>query len=121
MAGLEVEECRPASAEFSNVVVARILSAEKHPDADKLKLCSVDTGEHGVLQIVCGAPNAAAGLVVPCALVGAKLPGIEIRKAKVRGVESHGMLCSARELGLSEDHGGLLTLPADAPIGQNVR
>lgn len=121
MAGLEVEECRPASADFDKVVVARILSAEKHPDADKLKLCSVDTGEHGVLQIVCGAPNAAAGLVVPCALVGAQLPGIEIRKAKVRGVESHGMLCSARELGLSEDHGGLLTLPADAPLGQDVR
>ena len=121
MAGLEVEECRPASAEFSNVVVARILSAEKHPDADKLKLCSVDTGEHGVLQIVCGAPNAAAGMVVPCALVGAKLPGIEIRKAKVRGVESFGMLCSARELGLSEDHGGLLPLPDDAPLGKNIR
>lgn len=121
MAGLEVEERRPASAEFSSVVVARILTAEKHPDADKLKLCSVDTGEHGVLQIVCGAPNAAAGLVVPCALVGATLPGIEIKKAKVRGVESFGMLCSARELGLSEDHGGLLTLPADAPIGQNIR
>ncbi|MEW6513163.1 MAG: phenylalanine--tRNA ligase subunit beta [Pseudomonadota bacterium] len=121
MAGLEVEECRPASADFSNVVVARILSAEKHPDADKLKLCSVDTGEHGVLQIVCGAPNAAAGMVVPCALVGAKLPGIEIRKAKVRGVESFGMLCSARELGLSEDHGGLLPLPDDAPLGQNIR
>jgi len=121
MAGLEVEECRPVSADFSQVVVARILTAEKHPDADKLKLCSVDTGEHGVLQIVCGAPNAAAGLVVPCALVGAKLPGIEIKKAKVRGVESHGMLCSARELGLSEDHGGLLTLPESTPIGRSVR
>jgi phenylalanyl-tRNA synthetase beta chain len=121
MAGLEVEECRPASADFSNVVVARILTAEKHPDADKLKLCSVDTGDHGVLQIVCGAPNAAAGMLVPCALVGAKLPGIEIKKAKVRGIESHGMLCSARELGLSEDHGGLLPLPADAPIGQSIR
>jgi phenylalanyl-tRNA synthetase beta chain len=121
MAGLEVEECRPASADFSSVVVARIISAEKHPDADKLKLCSVDTGEHGVLQIVCGAPNAAAGMVVPCALVGAKLPGIEIKKAKVRGVESFGMLCSARELGLSEDHGGLLPLPAEAPLGQNIR
>jgi phenylalanyl-tRNA synthetase beta chain len=121
MAGLEVEECRPASADFSSVVVARILTAEKHPDADKLKLCSVDTGEHGVLQIVCGAPNAAAGMLVPCALVGAKLPGIEIKKAKVRGVESFGMLCSARELGLSEDHGGLLPLPADAPLGQSIR
>lgn len=121
MAGLEVEECRPASADFSQVVIARILTAEKHPDADKLKLCSVDTGEHGVLQIVCGAPNAAAGMVVPCALVGARLPGIEIKKAKVRGVESFGMLCSARELGMSEDHGGLLALPDDAPIGQSVR
>ena len=121
MAGLEVEECRPASADFTNVVVARILTAEKHPDADKLKLCSVDTGRHGVLQIVCGAPNAAAGLVVPCALVGAQLPGFQIKKAKVRGVESFGMLCSARELGLSEDHGGLLPLPADAPLGLSVR
>lgn len=121
MAGLEVEECHPVGAAFSQVVVARILSAEKHPDADKLKLCSVDTGEHGILQIVCGAPNAAAGLVVPCALVGAKLPGIEIKKAKVRGIESAGMLCSARELGLSEDHGGLLALPADAPIGRDIR
>jgi len=121
MAGLEVEETRPAAAEFSNVVVARVLSVEKHPDADKLKLCKVDTGEHGVLAIVCGAPNVAADMVVPCALVGAALPGIEIKKAKVRGIESFGMLCSARELGLSEDHGGLLPLPADAPIGQNVR
>jgi phenylalanyl-tRNA synthetase beta chain len=121
MAGLEVEECRPASADFSSVVVARVLSVEKHPDADKLKLCKVDTGEHGVLQIVCGAPNVAAEMVVPCALVGAKLPGIEIKKAKVRGIESFGMLCSARELGLSDDHGGLLSLPVDAPIGQSVR
>jgi len=121
MAGLEVEECRPASADFSNVVVAKVLSVEKHPDADKLKLCKVDTAEHGVLQIVCGAPNVAADMIVPCALVGAKLPGIEIKKAKVRGIESFGMLCSARELGLSDDHGGLLPLPADAPIGQNIR
>ena len=120
MAGLEVEERRPASAGFSQVV-ARVLSVEKHPDADKLKLCKVDAGEHGILQIVCGAPNAAQDMVVPCALVGAKLPGIEIKKAKVRGIESFGMLCSARELGLSEDHGGLLPLPADAPIGENVR
>jgi len=121
MAGLEVEECRPASADFSQVVVARVLSAEKHPDADKLKLCSVDAGDHGVLQIVCGAPNVTAGMTVPCALVGAKLPGIDIKKAKVRGVESFGMLCSARELGLSEDHGGLLALPATLPLGQDVR
>lgn len=121
MAGLEVEECRPASAEFSQVVVARILSAEKHPDADRLKLCRVDAGQHGVLQIVCGAPNAAAGMVVPCALVGAKLPGLEIKKAKVRGIESFGMLCSKRELGLADDHGGLMVLPEDAPIGEDLR
>ncbi len=121
MAGLEVEEAVPVAAEFSNVVIARVLSAEKHPDADKLKLCSVDAGEFGVLQIVCGAPNVAPNIQVPCALVGAKLPGIEIKKAKVRGVESFGMLCSARELGLSGDHSGLLVLPADAPIGADVR
>jgi phenylalanyl-tRNA synthetase beta chain len=121
MAGLEVEETQSVAPAFNNIVVARVLSTEKHPDADKLKLCKVDTGEHGVLQIVCGAPNVAAEMVVPCALVGAKLPGIEIKKAKVRGVESFGMLCSARELGLSEDHSGLLPLPADAPIGQDVR
>ena len=121
MAGLEVEEAKPVAADFSNVVVARVLSTEKHPDADKLKLCKVDTGEYGVLQIVCGAPNVAPEMRVPCALVGAKLPGLEIKRAKVRGVESFGMLCSARELGLSEDHGGLLALPADAPIGADVR
>ncbi|MBI4998267.1 MAG: phenylalanine--tRNA ligase subunit beta, partial [Rhodocyclales bacterium] len=121
MAGLEVEERRAAAADFSGVVVARVLSTEKHPDADKLKLCQVDTGEHGVLQIVCGAPNVAPGMVAPCALVGAKLPGIEIRKAKVRGVESFGMMCSARELGMSEDHGGLLALPDDAPVGTDIR
>ncbi|MCX8087277.1 MAG: phenylalanine--tRNA ligase subunit beta [Rhodocyclaceae bacterium] len=121
MAGLEVEECRPAGAEFSKVVVARILTAEKHPDADRLKLCSVDAGVHGVLSIVCGAPNAAAGLKVPCALIGAKLPGLEIKKAKVRGIESHGMLCSARELGISEDQSGLLVLPEDAPVGEDLR
>ncbi len=121
MAGLEVEETRPVAPAFGGVVVARVLSTEKHPDADKLKLCKVDTGEHGVLQIVCGAPNVAPDMLVPCALVGARLPGIEIKKAKVRGVESFGMLCSARELGLSEDHGGLLALPADAPIGRDIR
>jgi phenylalanyl-tRNA synthetase beta chain len=122
MAGLEVEESRAATPDFQGVVVARVLSTEKHPDADKLKLCKVDTGSaNGVLQIVCGAPNVAPGMVVPCALVGAKLPGIEIKKAKVRGVESFGMMCSARELGMSEDHGGLLALPDDAPIGTDIR
>jgi phenylalanyl-tRNA synthetase beta chain len=121
MAGLEVEECRPVGADFSNVIVAEVLSVEKHPDADKLKLCSVDVGESGPLQIVCGAPNVAAGMKVPCARVGAKLPGIEIKKAKVRGIESFGMLCSARELGFSDDHGGLLPLAADALVGEDIR
>ncbi len=121
MAGLEVEERRPASADFSNVVVAEVLSVEKHPDADKLKLCTVDVGESSPLQIVCGAPNAAVGMKVPCARVGAKLPGIDIKRAKVRGIESFGMLCSARELGLSDDHGGLLPLAADAPVGEDIR
>ena len=121
MAGLEVEERRPAAADFSSVVVAEVLSVEKHPDADKLKLCSVNVGESGPLRIVCGAPNVAAGMKVPCARVGARLPGIEIRQAKVRGIESFGMLCSARELGLSADHGGLLPLAADAPVGEDIR
>ena len=128
MAGLEVEERRAAGASalrpggnFSGVVVAEVLSVEKHPDADKLKLCSVNVGESSPLQIVCGAPNVAAGMKVPCARVGAKLPGIEIKRAKVRGIESFGMLCSARELGLSEDHGGLLPLAADAPVGEDIR
>jgi phenylalanyl-tRNA synthetase beta chain len=121
MAGLEVEENEPVAPEFAGVVVAHVLSVEKHPDADKLKLCSVDVGEAAPVQIVCGAPNVAAGMKVPCARVGAILPGIEIRKAKVRGVESQGMLCSARELGLSEDHAGLLPLAADAVVGEDIR
>jgi phenylalanyl-tRNA synthetase beta chain len=121
MAGLEVEEVDPVAPAFESVVVAEVLSAEKHPDADKLKLCRVNAGGAEPLQIVCGAPNVAPGMKVPCALVGAKLPGIEIKKAKVRGIESFGMLCSARELGLSEDHGGLLALPSDAPVGTSIR
>ncbi|MDR2259687.1 MAG: phenylalanine--tRNA ligase subunit beta [Azoarcus sp.] len=122
MAGLEVEETRPVAPPFSGVVVARIVEAEKHPDADKLKLCKVDIGAGALLQIVCGAPNAAAGMKVPCAKVGARLPGdFAIEAAKLRGVESFGMLCSARELGLSDEHAGLLALPEDAPIGADLR
>lgn len=122
MAGLEVEENRPVAPAFDHVVVAEVLAVDKHPDADKLKLCKVDVGQGEPLQIVCGAPNVAAGMKVPCALVGAELPGIAIRKAKVRGIESFGMLCSARELGITdEDPGGLLALAADAPVGQDIR
>jgi len=121
MAGLEVEEMRPVAPPFSGVVVAQVLSVDKHPDADKLKLCRVDAGQGEPLQIVCGAPNVAAGMKVPCALVGAELPDLRIKQAKVRGVESNGMLCSARELGLSEDHGGLLALAETAAVGQDIR
>jgi len=122
MAGLEVEEMDPVAPAFDKVVVAQVLSREKHPDADRLSLCQVDAGEHGTLQIVCGAPNVAAGLKVPCALVGAALPGdFQIKKAKVRGIESSGMLCSAKELGISAEAEGLLVLPADAPVGQSIR
>jgi phenylalanyl-tRNA synthetase beta chain len=121
MAGLEVEEAIPAAPAFSGVVVARVVAIEKHPDADKLKLCTVDAGAHGLLKIVCGAPNVAPDMRVPCALVGARLPEMEIKRAKVRGIESSGMLCSARELGLSTDHAGLMALPVDAPVGEDVR
>lgn len=126
MSGLEVEESRPVAPPFSKVVVGQVLSVEKHPNADKLRLCQVDVGDGKPLGIVCGAPNVAPGMKAPCALVGAKLPTtdgqpLEIKAASVRGVESAGMLCSARELGLSEDHGGLLELDAAAPIGANIR
>jgi phenylalanyl-tRNA synthetase beta chain len=121
MGGLEVEEITPVAGEFSGIVVAHVKSVAPHPNADKLRVTEVDAGTGEILQIVCGAPNVAAGQKVPCALVGAKLPGLEIKKAKLRGVESSGMLCSARELGLSEDHGGLLVLDEDAPVGRDIR
>ncbi|MBL8329903.1 MAG: phenylalanine--tRNA ligase subunit beta [Rubrivivax sp.] len=130
MSGMEVEELRPVAPPFSGIVVAEIVTAEQHPNADKLRVCQVNAGMHapqGLLQIVCGAPNARAGIRVPLALVGAELPPGEDGKpfkigvGKLRGVESFGMLCSARELKLSEDHGGLLELAADAPVGADVR
>jgi phenylalanyl-tRNA synthetase beta chain len=122
MAGLEVEEATPVAPAFSGIVVAKILTAEPHPNADKLRVCQVDAGTGHPLQIVCGAPNAAAGIHVPLATVGAIMPGgMKIGVAKMRGVESSGMLCSARELGLSQDHAGLMLLPDDAPVGMDVR
>ena len=121
MGGLEVEEIAPVAAAFSGVVVAQVKSVAPHPNADKLRVAQVDAGTGETLTIVCGAPNVAAGQKVPCALVGAQLPDLEIRKAKLRGVESSGMLCSARELGLAEDHEGLLVLAEDAPVGRDVR
>jgi len=121
MAGLEVEDMQPVAAVFSKVVVAKILSAEKHPDADRLQVCKVDVGLAEPLQIVCGAPNARAGLIAPCAMVGAELPGISIKQAKVRGVESFGMMCSSKELGMSAEATGLLELDDGAVVGQSIR
>ena len=121
MAGLEVEEQMPVAAAFTHVVVAEVKTVAPHPNADKLRVTEVDAGTGSLLQIVCGAPNVDVGMRVPCAMVGALLPGLEIKAATLRGVESNGMLCSARELGLSDDHGGLLRLAADAPIGQDIR
>ena len=122
MAGLELEALVPVAPAFSRVVVAEILRAEPHPNADRLQLCEVRAGDGEPLRIVCGASNARAGLKTACALVGAVLPGgLEIRQAKVRGVESHGMLCSASELGLDQEASGILELPADAPVGMDLR
>ncbi|MDD2833764.1 MAG: phenylalanine--tRNA ligase subunit beta [Methylotenera sp.] len=121
MAGLEVEEMQPVAAPFNKVVVAKILSAEKHPDADRLQVCKVDVGLAEPLQIVCGAPNARAGLLAPCALVGAELPGFSIKQAKVRGIESFGMMCSSKELGITAEATGLLELDDNAVVGQDIR
>lgn len=119
MAGLEVDSVEPAAAILSQVVVGEILAAEPHPNADKLKVCTVSSGSDSH-QVVCGAPNARPGIKVPFALVGAKLDDFKIKKAKLRGVESFGMLCSERELGLSENHEGLMELADDAPVGTDI-
>jgi len=127
MAGLEVEETRPLAPPFTEVVVAEILEATQHPDADRLRVCKVNAGGE-TLQIVCGAPNARVGIKIPCALVGAQLPPSEeggkpfaIKLGKLRGVESQGMLCSGNELGVPQEADGIMELPLDAPIGQNIR
>ncbi len=128
MAGMEVEEARPAAPPFHGIVVGEVLSVERHPNADRLNVCQVNAGIDTILNIVCGAPNVRAGIKVPCALVGAELPPAEeggapftIKRGQLRGVASEGMLCSARELKLSEDHGGLLILDKHAVVGQNIR
>jgi phenylalanyl-tRNA synthetase beta chain len=122
MSGAEVESIRPVAPPFSGIVVGHIIAAEKHPDADKLKVCKVDIGAAEPLQIVCGAPNAAVGMKAPLATVGAVLPdGTVIGKGKLRGIESFGMLCSQRELGLSTEHAGLWALPESALVGQDIR
>ena len=127
MAGLEVEELQPVAPPFTGIVVGEIKEAVQHPDADRLRICQVDVGQGALLNIVCGAPNARVGIKIPCATVGAELPPGEdgkpfkIKVGKLRGVESQGMLCSAKELKIADDNGGLLELPADAPLGQNIR
>src|SRR6056300_308102 len=122
MAGLEVDAVEPAAQEFNGVVVGEVLSREQHPDADKLSVCSVNIGADEPSQIVCGAKNVAAGMKVPVATLNARLsPEFKIKKTKLRGVESLGMICSASELGLAESSDGILPLPADAPIGMDIR
>ena len=120
MAGLDVDDSHPLGASFSHVVVGEIVSIKKHPDADRLQVCDVNIGDK-TLQIVCGASNARQGIKVACALVGAKLPAIDIKEAKVRGVESFGMLCSLKELGLAEEAEGILELSHDLKNGSDLR
>lgn len=121
MAGLEVDDVQPAAADFSGVVVGQILVAEQHPQADKLQICTVTDGEQN-WQVICGAPNARAGLITAFARIGAQLPGdFNIKKAKLRGVESFGMLCSGAELGINDDQDGILELSVDAPVGLDLR
>ena len=122
MAGFELEALEAAAPPFSGVTVAEIVSVQRHPQADKLQVCRVSTGQGEALQIVCGASNARAGLKAALAVVGAKLPAdLEIKAAKLRGVDSFGMLASAKELGLAESSTGILELPADAPVGRPLR
>src|SRR4051812_10881769 len=120
MGGIEVEAIQRAAPMFDRVVVAEVVDVKKHPDADRLTVCSINAGS-APLQVVCGAPNVRSGIRVPLAQVGAQLPGLTIKQAKVRGVESSGMLCSAKELGIAEDASGLLILPDDAPVGTDIR
>ena len=118
MAGVEVEAYEPVGPQFSGVVVAQVLEVARHPNADKLTVCTVDAGSQQY-KVVCGAPNVRAGMKAPLATVGARLPDLVVQRAMLRGVQSEGMLCSARELGLSDDHAGLLEL--DAKVGTDVR
>jgi phenylalanyl-tRNA synthetase beta chain len=121
MAGLEVDSVTPAAGVFSGVIVGEVLSTEQHPDADKLRVCQVSNGSE-TFQVVCGAPNVRPGLKIPFAMIGAELPGdFKIKKAKLRGVESNGMLCSQSELQVGEGNDGLMELPADAPVGEDFR
>jgi len=121
MAGLEVEDIQNFSDLSDLIIVGEIVGIEKHPDADRLNVCQVDVGKKELLQIVCGAPNARLGIKVPCAMVGTKLPGFDIKKAKLRGVESYGMLCSAKEIGFSQESEGLHELDDGLDVGQTIK
>ena len=122
MAGLEVDGVEPVAGDFSSVVVGEVVACEQHPDADKLQVTKVNVGASDLLDIVCGAPNCRTGIKVAVAVVGAVLPGdFKIKKAKLRGAPSHGMLCSFSELGMGDDHSGIAELPSDASIGQDFR
>ncbi len=122
MAGLEVDAIIPVAPDFRGVVVGEVRSVEPHPNAQKLRICRVDVDQDAALTIICGAANVAEGMRVPTALVGAVLPGnLKIKKAKLRGVESFGMICSASELGLEESSEGIMSLPKDAPVGHDIR
>src|SRR5271168_3157360 len=122
MTGLEVESVTPVAPPFSGVVVGEILESTRHPQAEKLSVCQVTTDGANRLQIICGAKNVRAGLKVAVALVGAKLPGdLMIKRAKLRGLESNGMLCSARELGLGDEYEGIMELPEALSLNRDVR
>src|ERR1700683_4011955 len=122
LAGLEVEAVTPWAPPFSGVVVGEVVESGRHPDAEKLSLCQVTTDGSNRLQIVCGAQNVRAGLKVVVAMVGARLPSdVVIQRAKLRGQESNGMLCSARELGLGDEHDGIMELAASPPLNRDVR
>lgn len=122
MAGLEVDGVEPVAGEFTGVVVGEVVECGQHPDADKLQVTKINVGADELIDIVCGAPNCRQGIKVAVAMVGAKLPGdFKIKKAKLRGQPSFGMLCSFSELGISDDHDGIIELPSDAPIGVDIR
>ena len=122
LTGLEVEALTPVAPPFTNVIVGEVLATKRHPDAEKLSVCEVTTNGSDRLQVVCGATNVRAGLRVAVAMVGAHLPNnVTIKRAKLRGLESEGMLCSARELGLGNEHDGIMELPESSVLGQDVR
>ncbi len=122
MLGLEVDEMIPAAKPFTGVVVGEVLTVEQHPDADRLRVTTVNIGTAETLQIVCGAPNVRVGMKAPVATIGAVLPGdFKIKKGKLRGIESQGMLCGASEIDLEDKIDGLLELPSDAPVGINIQ